>query len=318
MPDPTIEPKLDDQGNAITAHWYDDLAGEDEGRQESLGKFDSFDAFYEDYNTTKNADWRDGVAGDDDKFKSTLTRFADQGAFGIAFREAQQKIRSGQLRPELAEDATEDQIKEYRETNNIPLEATGYLDDLPDGLIVGEDDKDLMVDFMGALHGANAEPKIAHAAIKWYNDFEESQQDAIVELDATQSREATDALRDAEDGWGNDYRTNMNLIKSLLSGYMGEEATEQLTNGRYQDGRGFFNDVNVLKGLATLARKVNDVAPLIEQDTAALKGLHDRIDEIEKYQKEHRTKYFKNEDMQKELRELYDVRSKSEKAKDAA
>jgi hypothetical protein len=308
----------DDQGNAITAHWFDDFAGDDEGRQEQLGKFESFDAFYEDYNTTKNADWRDGIAGDDDKFKSTLTRFADQGAFGVAFREAQQKIRSGQLRPELAEDADEAAIKDYREQNNIPLEAAGYLEDLPDGLIVGEDDKDLILDFMGAAHKVNADRKFTNAAIGWLNDFEESQQDAIVELDAEQSRETTDALRDDKDGWGKDYRTNMNLVKSVLSTYMGEAATEQLLNGRYQDGRGFMNDVNVLKGWANLARAVNDVAPLIAQDTEALQGLHDRIEEIEKYQKEHRTKYFKNEPMQKELRELYELRSKSEKTKDAA
>jgi len=313
------EPIIDDQGNAITAHWYDDFAGEDEGRQETMSKFDNFEAFYDDYNTAKNADWRDGIAGDDTKFRSTLDRFADAPAFGTAFRDGQQKIRSCQLRPELADDADEGQIKQFRETNGIPLEAAGYLEDLPDGLIVGEDDKELMTGFMDVLHGVNAPPKIAQAAIKWYNDFEESQQDAIATLDNEQLVEVTDALRDPEEGWGKDYRTNMNLVKSLLSGYMGKEASEQLTNGRYQDGRGFFNDVNVMKGLATLARKVNDVSPLIADDPKKMAGLHDRIAELEKYQKENRTKYFADEKAQAELLGLYEVRLETEKKeKDAA
>ena len=317
MPDPTI----DDQGNAITAHWYDDYAGDDEAKQQQLGEFDSFDAFLEDYNTQKNRDWRDGIAGDDDKFKSTLTRFADPGAFGNAFREAQQKIRSGQLKPELPEDATEEQVAEFRTTNNIPQEAAGYLEDLPDGLVIGEDDKDLMIDFLGALHGVNADPAVAHAAIGWYNKFEESQQDAIAKLDAEQSREATDALRDPEDGWGKDYRENMNLIKGLMSNFMGEEASEQLTNGRYQDGRGFFNDVSVLKGLANLARQVNDVAPLIDHDPERLQSLHDEIADLEGMMGDKRSEYWKGpkaDGNQARLRDLYDLRSKSQKDKDAA
>ena len=314
MPDPIT----DDQGNAVTTHWYDDLAGDDEGRQETLSQFESADDFLADYSNAKNYDWRGAVAGDDDKFKSTLDRFSTPAEFGTSFREAQQKIRSGQLRPELADDASEEQIKEFREQNSIPLEAAGYLEDLPDGLIVGEDDKDLMLDFMGAIHEAHAPREFANKAIEWYNRFEERQQDAIVELDTEQAREATDMLRDPENGWGKDFRTNMNLIKGLLSGYMGEEASDQLTNGRYQDGRGFFNDTNVLMGLANLARKVNDVAPLIDQDPEQLKSLNDEIAELEKYQKEKRTAYFKDEAAQARLRELYDIRLRSTKTEDAA
>lgn len=307
MPDQIIDD--DGQGggqqNAVTTHWYDGLAGDDEARQEQLSQFETPEDFFSDYSAAKNRDWRADIAGDDDKFKSTLERYADPQAFGNAHREAVQKIRSGQMRPELAEDADEEAVKEFRRNNNIPLEASGYLDNLPEGLVIGEEDKELLTDFMGALHGANADPAIAHAAIEWYNDFEERQQDAVAELDGEQSREATDELRN---DWGKDYRANMNLINGLLSNYMGTEASEQLLNGRYKDGRGFMNDTNVLKGLAELARKVNDFAPLIEQDPDQLKGLHDEIAEIEG--KMGTSEYKKSDTMQARLRELYDIRSR--------
>lgn len=302
----------DDQTNALSGNWYDSFAGEDDARRETLSQFDSFDDFLEDYN--KRGDWRSAVAGDDDKFKSTLDRFATPADFGNSFREAQQKIRSGQLKPELPEDATEEQIKDFRRNNNIPLEPTGYLDNLPDGLVVGEDDKELMADFMGALHSANADPKIAVAAIEWYNDFAEKQQEAIADLDTEQAREAVDALRDPETGWGQDFRQNMNLIKSALDTYFGEDAKDQLLNGRYQDGRGFFNDPAVLMGLAQMARAVNDVAPIIAQDPNKLQSLHDEIEELENYMKNERTKYNKDTKAQERLRELYDLRLKSEQA----
>lgn len=311
MPDQITDnqnPGGDDITNPTDTTWYEPFAADKPELAETLGKFDTFDSFLEDYNGAKNRDWRAELAGDDDKFKSQLERFATPDAFGNAYREAQQKIRSGQLRPELPEDADEDAIKEFRRENNIPLEASGYLDNLPDGLVVGEDDKELMLDFLGAIHEKNAPPEIAHAVVDWYNDFEEKQQEAIVELDNEQAREATDQLRE---DWGKDFRGNMNLIKGTLETYFGKEAADQLANGRFQDGRGFFNDPNVLKGIAELARKVNDVAPLIEGDPQKVQSLHDEIKEIESKMG---TKEYKQDDqMQARLRELYDIRLSLEK-----
>lgn len=310
----TDDQQVDDQQNAITDHWYDGFAGDDPARQETLSKFDSFDSFLEDYNAKANADWRDSIAGDDDKFKSQLQRFESPQDFGNSFREAQQKIRSGQLKPELPEDATEDQIKAYREANNIPLEVEGYLENLPDGLVVGDDDKDIMLDFLSAMHEVNAPKAVADKMVAWYNDFEQRQQDAIAELDAQQTQEATDFLRDSEKGWGNDFRTNMNLVNSLLDSHFGEEAKAQLLNGRFQDGRGFFNDPQVLMGLASISRAINDVAPLIAQDPDKMQSLNDEIAEIEKVMSTNRSAYNKDEKMQARYRELLELRLKSEKA----
>jgi hypothetical protein len=305
----------DDQGNVINNDWYGDFAGEDEGRQETLGQFDSFDSFYEDYNNAKNFDWREGVAGDDDKFKSNLERFDSLEAFGNSWRESQQKIRSGQLLPTLPEDATEDQVKEFRTANNIPLEVDNYLDDLPDGLVVGDEDREYMLDFLGAMHEVNAPKEVGTALVQWYDDFRERQQDAIAQLDAEQQREATDFLRSTDTGWGNDFRTNMNLINSVLEQHFGEEAKAQLLNGRYQDGRGFFNDPGVLMGLASLARQVNDVAPLIAQDPDKMQSLNDEISDLEAKMADRTSEYWrgpKANENQARYRELLDLRLKSE------
>ncbi len=309
--------QTDDAGqqNAVTSHWYDDFAGEDQARQEQLSQFDSFDSFLEDYNKAKNFDIHRALAGDDEKYYTQLQRYADGAAIGNALREAQQKIRAGQLKPELAADASDEQIAEFRNANGIPEAPEGYLENLPEGLVVGDDDKELMLDFLGALHSANADPAIAHAAVEWYTKFEESQQDAIAELDTEQAREATDLLRDAEQGWGKDFRTNMNLINSLLDSAFGEEAKAQLMNGRYQDGRGFFNDPAVLKGLANVARQLNDVAPLIQQDPEKLQSLHDEIASIEALMGNRSSEYYKGpkaEQLQARYRELVELRSKSE------
>lgn len=307
---------VDDPGqqNTMTDHWYNDLAGDNEDLQGQLGKYESFDKFMEHHNSLANADWRDAIAGDDDKFKSTLQRFDSPSAFGNSWREGQQKIRSGQLLPTLPDDASEDQIKEFRTANNIPLEVEGYLENLPDGLVVGDDDKDIMLDFLGAMHEVNAPKAVADKMVAWYNDFEVKQQEAIASLDAEQAQEATEFLRNSETGWGNDFRTNMNLINSVLDTHFGEDAKAQLLNGRYQDGRGFFNDPVVLMGLASLARSVNDVAPLIAQDPDKMQSVNDEIDQIENVMRTERTRYNNDEKMQARYRELLELRLKSQNA----
>lgn len=314
MPDEITDNTPDDIQTPLESTWFEPLVKDKPEVAETLGKFESFDAFLEDYNGAKNRDWRAEIAGDDDKFKSQLERFSTPTDFGTSFREAQQKIRSGQLKADLPEDASEEQIKEFRRQNNIPLEPQGYLENLPEGLVVGEQDKEILLDVLGSLHQINADPKVAHSLIGWYNDFEEKQQESLAAMDAEQAREATDLLRDPEEGWGKDFRTNMNLVNSLLKTHFGEDASQQLLNGRYQDGRGFFNDVNVLKGLASLARQVNEVAPLIQQDPERMQSLHDEIATLEKYMKTSRSEYMKDEKAQARLRELYDLRLKSESA----
>lgn len=299
----------DGQTNTLTKDWFEPFAGENQDRREMLSKFDSFDSFFDDYN--KKSDWRGVIAGDDLKFKSTLERYADPQAFGNAHREAVQKIRSGQLLPTIPENATDEQIKEFRTQNNIPLEVDGYLDNLPDGMVVGEEDKDLLMDFLGVAQEANVPADFGPKVVEWVNNFNENQQKAIVELDTQQQREATQALNEA---WGKDFTQNMNLIESTLSTYFGERAAEQMMNGRYGDGTGFYNDPDVMRGFANMARALNDVAPLVAQDPQAMHSLDAQIEELENYMKNERSKYMKDEKAQTELRELYEKRLKANRA----
>lgn len=306
------------ESTALDGNWYDSLAGEDDGRAEMLSQYETPDAFFEAHSAAVNRDWRADIAGDDDKFKSTLERYADPVAFGNAHREAVQKIRSGDIGPKVpGEDASEEEIKAYRRDAGIPLVAEDYLKDLPDGLVIGEQDKEIVGDLVNNLHEIHTPTPIVHRLLSWYDGLQGKLQDDEAALDTQQSQEATDALRDAEDGWGKDYRTNINLVKSLLDSTFGEEASEQLRNGRFADGRGFFNDINVMKGFAALARKLNPVGLIIPNDTNAVQGMHDRLKELEGMMGNKASDYWKDPALQDEYRKLVEQRESLKKA-DAA
>ena len=225
-----------------------------------------------------------------------------------------QKIRSGQLQEPLPEDATEDQIKEYRRANNIPLEPEGYLKDLPEGLVIGDEDKAIVEDVVARMHGKNASPEIVHEMLGWYNDFAEQTQAEMAEIDTQQQQET---LTELKDKWGADYTNNMNLINGMLKSVFGQEALDNLTNGRYGDGRGFFNDPKIMEGMATLARLHNPHGKPIPNDVTALQATEDEIAEIEKFMRTNRADYNKDEKMQARLLELYDIRLRA-KGEDAA
>ena len=286
-------------------HWSESIVGDNAERKTAMEAFETPDAFFAANDLA--TDWRRGIAGDDDKYYADLQRFSTPQDYGNSFREAQQTIRSGNLKAALKDDATEEDVSAYREANGIPAEAAGYMENLPDGLVLGENDKEIFGNFAESLHSINAPPEVAHKALEWYNGFAQREQDAIAEMDGTQSQETDDLLRGE---WGSDYRANLNLVNGLIASTFGEEASDQLLNGRFADGRAFMNDPNVLKGLASLARKINPVMEMGGNDIDATQALNDEIAEIEKFMSEHRTEYLKDEPKQARLRQLYTIRKK--------
>ena len=307
MPDPII----DDPNTVVDGNWYDTMAGEDAGKIDILSKFDSADAFYDNHQELTNANWRTPFVaeGEDGKY---MERFDSPAAFGKAFNEAQHTIRSGQLKSELPEGATDEDVAAFRKDNGIPAEAAGYMEGLPDGLVIGDDDKPIAEFFMNRLHSVNADPKVAHALLTGYSEFAEAEQDAQAQIDTADSKEATDALRNE---WKADYRTNINAVETFLLNTFGKEVKEQFMNGRFGDGKAFMNDPRVLQAIAAVQRKIDPLVPLLHTgDGDPAESLNDEITKIELFMKEHRTKYNKDEPMQARLRELYDMRTKHQAA----
>jgi hypothetical protein len=305
-----------EQINVVEGNWYDDFAGDDQTRVEQLSKFDSFDAFLEDYNGTKNRDWRAEIAGDDEKFLSKLQRFDSPAAFGSTYREAEQKIRSGDIGPaKPGPDASEDEIKEYRRELGLPLEAEGYLKDLPEGLVIGEDDKEIVGKFLETMHEANAPKEYVHQTLQFYNELEEQMQETLVEADTYHKQEAEDALREV---WGGDFRANLNVINSLFDAHMSKEAKEELLNGRYADGRGFMNNPEILQFFAEIGRKINPLSTILPRGEDDIKGLEAEIAEIEKFMQTNRADYNKDQKMQDRLLQLYQMRLDYQRNENAA
>ena len=304
----TVDPITNPISDPIEPDWFKDMVDDKTPpeRVEFLKSFDTQDALIESAQTAQNANWRDAFAGEDDKFKSSIERYSTPEDLGKAFREQRATISSGNLSPKPDENATPEDLAAFRSANGIPAESSGYLENLPEGLVLGEEDKEIFEDFAGAMHEMNVEPSVMHKVIDWYNGFAEDQQDAMAEMDNGHHQETEDALRTE---WGTDYRANINLVGSLIETTFGEENASAILNARDAEGRALMNIPGVLEGLASIQRQLNPVARIAPSTgRTADQTLEDEITELEKFMREDRDKYNKDEKSQARLRELYQIR----------
>jgi hypothetical protein len=97
-------------------------------------------------------------------------------------------------------------------------------------------------------------PNAVKDAVRWYFDDRQARRGARAGRRAT-APETEDTLR-AE--WGNEYRKNVNLVKSLMD-TAPAEVRDRVMSARLSDGTPLLSDPHAVKWLNSLAREVNPV-----------------------------------------------------------
>jgi hypothetical protein len=260
-------------------------------------------------------DWAKEFAGDDEKVLGRLTRYSSHDDLAKALISAQNKISSGDYKQTAAlpDNPTDEQIAAYRKDNGIPEKAEGYFDDLPDGLVIGDDDKPVMEEFAKAMHEANMPPAAVHAALGWYNKFQEDIDAAQDAVNAKARENTEDALRNQWEGA--DYRKNVNMVSTYIDG-LDKEVSEKIGMARMADGTALLNNPEVMLWLNSLAReKFGDTTILpgvTGQDQAS--QVETRLAEIKEIMDKDRKRYNEDEKMQDEYRQLLEWRSRHQTA----
>jgi hypothetical protein len=156
------------------------------------------------------ADWRDRMAGEDKDFRKRLERFADETQLAKSYRSLEQKLSSGEFKKTLPENATAEETATWRKENGIPDKPEGYLEKLalPNGMVVGEEDKPIVSAFAEMALSKNWSTAQLNDAVAWHYAMQDKQRAEMQEQDGSFRTTTEDALRNQ---WKADYRTNMNL-----------------------------------------------------------------------------------------------------------
>jgi hypothetical protein len=261
-----------------------------------------------DTTTATTDDWRTRLAGDDSKLLGYLGRYTSEKAFVEAAKKDREAARNAP-KP-LSDDPTEEELAAYRTNFDVPDKPEGYLEKLPEGLVVGEDDRPIVDEFLAAMHEKNAPGSVTAAAIDTYYKIVEKQEAAIAERVAAAKTQAEDALREE---WGADYRRNVNITQSYLE-TLPEAVQDAITDGFDGKGTPLGSNAAIVKWLAGLALEANPVATVVPgAGSNQASAIADEMANLEKLMGDTNSDYWKGPKaagMQKRYLQLVEAKQK--------
>jgi hypothetical protein len=202
--------------------------------------------------------WREIGSKGDAKRQAQLARYGSVEATIDALFAAQDRIRSGELKPVLGKNASADEVKEWREAHGIPASADKY--DLGKDVKIADVDKPFMDVLFKAAHDSNQTPAQLAATIKTFQSVRDAAFAAQSDADKAKQTDAEENLR-AE--WGPEYRRNVNLIGGLLDGNASAKLKESILGGRLADGTPIGSSPEAMRMLLSLALIQNPTGTVV-------------------------------------------------------
>lgn len=255
-------------------------------------------------------DWRQQYAGEDKKKLQRLERYTSPKAALDALFSAQAKIASGDLKAPLAPDATPEEKAAWRAENGIPDDPNKYDLTLPNGMVIGENDKVLVDDFLKIAHEGNWKQDDVKRALGWFFSKQEEAKAQQQEADMQRRLSTEDELR-AE--FGGDYRRNIKVALSLLESAP-EGIKDNMLGGRLADGTLIGDNPAVIKWLAALGREVNPISTVVPgSGTNAVQAVETELAGLRKLMGDHKSEYWRGanaEKLQARYRDLTSAISK--------
>jgi len=272
-------------------------------------------------------DWRERMAEDraagDEKAKAQilkqLERYQDPTSIFGKARELEGIFSSGNLIKRPGEDATEEEVAQYRKAMGVPENTDDYVAaiKLPDNQVLGDDEKPFADEFAKVMHEANATPDQYNKAVNWYFDLQRRQAEQLDEFD---DQNRTNGERTLKEEWGGSFKRTFNSMPSVfqyapggMDGNNAKSLYSRLLTGRMSDGVIIGDDPDMSRWLARLAAEVDPVGTVMGEGNMSGQSLDAEIKEIEDMMRgPDRKKYFADEAKQARYRELLAARSRNQ------
>jgi len=255
--------------------------------------------------------WRELGASGDEKVQKLLNRYSSPQGVIKALIAAQKKISSGEIPKPKPEGEDPEAMKAWRAENNIPEKPDDYLSGIPDGVVIGEEDKDISADFLKAMHAKDVPAAIVHDALSWYIGIKEKQAEQQNERDKKFRAGSEDVLREE---WGDEYRGNLNGIVSVINQFGDDKLRTRMFAARMADGTPLGDDPDFLRFMASVSREINPRGTVVPTGGQTVtQAIEAEIEQLEKEMADTKGRtydYYKNPRKQERYRELLDLRDR--------
>lgn len=255
---------------------------------------------------------REQLSGGDEKLLNHLGRYKSVDAISKAFREARQAAQSAGKPITLGDKATPEEVKAYREAYGIPDDAAAYPGDFRADFKPSDADKAILGEFKTAMHAKNVPPQAAAAALEWYQDFAQAQQQ---ELDGTLVRVAKETQQNLRSEWGGEYDGNIGAIQELMTSQLGKDGFNEMMGMRLMDGSRLQDHAPFVKMMAQISTDYYGSNAIFNGDIETTsKTIDEKLADYRKMQVDDPEKYRSN-DVQEAVAALYAQKQKLEARK---
>lgn len=258
-------------------------------------------------------DWREKYAGEDEKKKNILSRYTSPEAAFDALISAKQKISEGGLKTPFPAEGTDEDRAAWRKENGLPEKPEEYSLEFESGLVIGEEDKPFVDEFLKHAHETNQTPDQVKANLEWYYDNQAKQAEEREQQDSQIAQETINKLH-AE--WGKNYTNNINRIHGLLD-TAPEGLKDEIMGARLPDGTPLMSSEKALRYFANLATEINPATTLVPNNGGDVSGaIDDEIMKFEKMMGDKHSEYWKGpaaDKNQQRYRELLDAKQKMQR-----
>lgn len=257
-------------------------------------------------------DWRPKLAaigkdGAEDKaLANMLARYTSPVEFARAFKSLNDMKSRGELKNPLPDDASPEQVAQWRKENGIPDAPDKYEVKLSDGLVMGEAEKPVIDEILKVAHGENLKPAAVNKIIDTYYQLQDQARTAQFEAAQALAAESVETLR-AE--WGQEFKANTNGLKNWMN-TLPDGVGDMLLHAQY-NGAPLMDHAPVLKALVGIMREQNPMHTVVAAGVSnPSKAIDDEIADIEKSMKTDIQAYWKDPKKQSRYGELLAVKEK--------
>lgn len=187
-------------------------------------------------------DWREKMAGDDKGLLKRLERMKEPSDLLKAWRAMEVERDSGRWAKKLPTHPTAEELVEYQKANGIPDKPEGYDDNLGNGFVWGEADKDALDHFKQFAHERNMTPAEVKRSLEWYPLYQEH---IVNQLNENDLEHAGQAKIDFRSTWGAKEPANLNFLKNQFQEM--KEGWKTIAMARGPDGRLLGNNPDIMK-----------------------------------------------------------------------
>ena len=256
-------------------------------------------------------DWRSKMSAGDEKKLKRLERFASPREILDFALNVEKSWKQGKDPEPFPEKGTDEEKATWRKDHKIPNDPVEYIKDfsLPDGLVIGDNDKPLVNDYLATAHQMNLPPDEVKGNLAWYFKTRDKQIQDRMAKDEEDKRTTGESLK-AE--YGADFKKNLGAAYGLLE-TAPEGVLGALTEARMADGTKLGNNPQIVRWLTNLALEINPAAAIIPGGGAgAMASVDSRMKEIENIMGSDRNKYYRD-GLDKEYQNLVEVKQRANK-----